>query len=350
MRAPSGRAEDIGGQELSYAEVKAIASGNPAVLTLAEADAELQRLAILGRNHADEQYLARRAVRDLPEKIGRLEKRQDDLASDLATAEAHRHDRPIIGERACGHDDLPRLLDARLDALPLKVQQIQRFSFGRMRGLKYGMVLHPGGAADVFLEGKLVRHGELSREHRGPRAVLNAVERLLAGYAGQLEATRQELEISERQLRDHQARLGAAFPHAAYADALAELRDRLKAGLSQATVEAGGGASVAELAEQIRQLKAGHSVEAAPERTTARRITGEEPVTSRIRRKQVVPATEPAATPDQPATANPVAEPIRAEIHPLPEPTRVSPVKPQPNYRHQVVSNRRQDGRQLSLF
>src|SRR5205807_3398359 len=31
------RAEDIGGQELSYAEVKAIASGNPAVLTLAEA-------------------------------------------------------------------------------------------------------------------------------------------------------------------------------------------------------------------------------------------------------------------------------------------------------------------------
>src|SRR5262249_13006420 len=44
------RADDVGGHELSYAEVKAIASGNPAVLTLAEADAELQRLAILKRN------------------------------------------------------------------------------------------------------------------------------------------------------------------------------------------------------------------------------------------------------------------------------------------------------------
>ena len=42
------RAEDIGSQELSYAEVKAIASGNPAVLTLAEADAGLQRLATCG--------------------------------------------------------------------------------------------------------------------------------------------------------------------------------------------------------------------------------------------------------------------------------------------------------------
>ena len=61
--AAARRAEDIGGQELSYAEVKAIASGNPAVLTLAEADAELQRLAILKRNHEDEQYLARISLR-----------------------------------------------------------------------------------------------------------------------------------------------------------------------------------------------------------------------------------------------------------------------------------------------
>src|SRR5262249_40998502 len=49
------RAEDVGGQELSYAEVKAIASGNPAVLTLAEADAELQRLSLLRKTHLDEQ-------------------------------------------------------------------------------------------------------------------------------------------------------------------------------------------------------------------------------------------------------------------------------------------------------
>ena len=74
MTGESGvrRAEDIGGQELSYAEVKAIASGNPAVLTLAEADAELQRLSILRKNHADEQFIARRSLRDLPETIARL--------------------------------------------------------------------------------------------------------------------------------------------------------------------------------------------------------------------------------------------------------------------------------------
>src|SRR4029077_17609925 len=63
------KSEDIGGQELSYAEVKAIASGNPAVLTLAEAEADLQRLTLLQRNHLDEQFVARRSVRDLPGTI-----------------------------------------------------------------------------------------------------------------------------------------------------------------------------------------------------------------------------------------------------------------------------------------
>src|SRR5207302_1910238 len=73
------RADDIGCQELSYAEVKAIASGNPAILTLAEADAELQRLALLKRNHLDEQYVARLSVRDLPRTIADLSQRLSQL-------------------------------------------------------------------------------------------------------------------------------------------------------------------------------------------------------------------------------------------------------------------------------
>ena len=83
------QAEDIGAQELSYAEVKAIASGNPAVLTLAEADAALHRLHVLQKHHADEQFLARRQLRALPADITRLERRVAALTQDIATAEAH---------------------------------------------------------------------------------------------------------------------------------------------------------------------------------------------------------------------------------------------------------------------
>src|SRR5207237_8988300 len=86
------RADDIGGQELSYAEVKAIASGNPAVLTLAEADAELQRLNLLKKNHLDEQYVARRSVRDLPGTIAKLSDRLSWFTADMPTVAAPRGD------------------------------------------------------------------------------------------------------------------------------------------------------------------------------------------------------------------------------------------------------------------
>ena len=112
------RAEDIGGQELSYAEVKAIASGNPAVLTLAEADAELQRLALLKKNHLDEQYVARRNVRDLPDRIAGLSGRLSNLTTDQATAQAHADDPIIIGKRTWPREDVPAVLGGQLDALP----------------------------------------------------------------------------------------------------------------------------------------------------------------------------------------------------------------------------------------
>lgn len=278
------RAEDVGGQELSYAEVKAIASGNPAVLTLAEADAELQRLAILNKNHADEQYLTRRALRDLPEAIVHLEKRLANLAADLGTLAAHERDPITIGGRACRHDEVLAALGHRLDALPETVHETRRFPLGTYRGLAFGLVLHPGGGAEVFLEGATLRHGLLSHDHRGPRAVLNALDRLSDSYPASRVSTGQELAIAEGQLRDHEARSGRTFPHDAYLGELTNLRDRLKASLALATPEPGQ-EPVSELADRIKALRAAHMIEGPPERTSARRVTAELPVTARIRRR-----------------------------------------------------------------
>src|SRR5208337_4058197 len=124
------RAEDIGGQELSYAEVKAIASGNPAVLTLAEADAELQRLAILKKNHADEQYVARRSLRELPETIAKLSERSANLTADLATVTAHAHDPITIGTQAASRDDVQEMLAKSLNSVAETVGQTRRDPLG----------------------------------------------------------------------------------------------------------------------------------------------------------------------------------------------------------------------------
>ena len=281
------RAEDIGGQELSYAEVKAIASGNPAVLTLAEAEAELQRLTILKKNHLDEQYVARRSVRDLPTTITRLSERLSHLTADEAAVAAHASDPVTIGGCTCTREDAPGLLARHLDALPQNTGDTRRVHLGMYRGLHFGLVLHPHFPPEVFLEGAATRDAMLTREHHGPRAILNALERLASGYASDCDRLHQDLAIAEAQLRDYQSRLGQHFVHDPVLSELTMLRDRLKACLSGANPEADTEhqPSISELAEQIIALKSSITIAAVPERTGKRSTLGEEPVTARILRR-----------------------------------------------------------------
>jgi hypothetical protein len=294
------RAEDIGGQELSYAEVKAIASGNPAVLTLAEADAELQRLTILRKNHSDEQYLGRLRSRQLPESIGAFNKQLANLKADMVTVAARSGDNLIVGTKPTSRENVIDVLGGALDSLPFAVLQMRRIPIGRYRGLAFGIVLHPQFTPEIYLEGQTIRQSMLSREHHGPRAVLNALERLAGGYQAECERIAQDLEIAKGQLRDYQERQGVAFPHEQYLSELTGLRDQLKVGLSASKQEPNGtGPTAAELATRIKALTAAHTLEAGPERTTNRRNEATEPVTARIRRrgKSQAPGAPPANNP-----------------------------------------------------
>src|SRR5690606_8680945 len=114
-------ADDIGGQELSYAEVKAVASGNPAGLTLAEAEAELQRLNVLRKNHADEQFLSRRKIKELPGDIERLQTRLQKLTADEATLNSSEHPEWKLDGKRIARDDIALLLASRLERLPESV-------------------------------------------------------------------------------------------------------------------------------------------------------------------------------------------------------------------------------------
>jgi N12 class adenine-specific DNA methylase/SAM-dependent methyltransferase len=278
------RAEDIGGQELDYATVKSIASGNPAFMTLAEADAELQRFTVLKKNHADEQFLARRSLRTLPETIAGLKQRLATLTADRDTVAAHAGDPLILGGRPVAREDAIAVLGERLDALPATVSVMRRCPLGVYRGLRFGLVLHSQFTPEVYLEGAATRQSLLSRDHRGPRAVLNALDRLANGYGEECERVRQDLAIAEGQLRDYQARLGSAFPHESYLSELTALRDQLREGLSGSAPQEGA-STVAELAARIKALKSAHTIEVAPERAGKRRAPAEEPVTARIRRR-----------------------------------------------------------------
>lgn len=280
------KAEDVGGQELSYAEVKAIASGNPAVLTLAEADAELQRLAVLKKNHTDEQYLARRNLHSLPERIGRLETHLRQLETDRALAQAQDGDRLTLGERTFSLASAAEPLGARLDQLPETVDELRDVPLGIYRGLRFGMVFHSRFSPDVYCQGQ-TRHRTQLGKNVGPRAVLNALARLLDGLPDEAHRTRQELQVAESQLRDYQGRLGTAFPHGRYLEELARLRDDLRHALSGRPTEpaAEGQPDASQVADRIKSLKAGQTLDASAARTVRSGPTAEIPVTERVRER-----------------------------------------------------------------
>jgi len=257
------------------------------VLTLAEADAELQRLMLLKKNHLDEQYVARRNVRDLPKTIASMSDRLTKLSVDQQTLTDHADDPIAIAARTFPHEDIPAILGKKLDAMSIRVDEPTRIRIGVYRGLRFGIDLHPEFPAGVFLEGAIARQSQLSRDHQGPRAVLNALERLAGGYESECTRLRNDLAIAESQLRDYHARLGKSFVHERYLSELAGLRDQLKAGLSVTTLETAKaeGPSVSELANRVKSLKAAHSIEATPQRVRQKQSTAEEPVTARLLRR-----------------------------------------------------------------
>ena len=338
------RAEDIGGQELSYAEVKAIASGNPAVLTLAEADAELQRLTLLKKNHLDEQYVARRKVRDLPATIASLSGRLSKLSADEATAKAHATDPITIGGSRYPREDIPEILRGKLDGFPKSVAETTRIAIGNYRGLQFGLVLHPKFPPEVYLEGATTRQSTLLREHHGPRAVLNALERLASSYGSECDRVRQDLSISQSQLRDYQARLGKPFVHDAYLADLTSLRDQLKESLSATSHLPGdeGKPTMSELADKIKSLKTANSIDATPQRARQKHSSAEEPVTARIRRRAEAP-------PDTDTGMSEVAVSPAEIFTPAETTDQSSSMKPQMTFRERIAIERQRKDREPSL-
>jgi N12 class adenine-specific DNA methylase len=305
------RAEDVGGQELSYAEVKAIASGNPAVLVLAEADAELQRLSILRRNHADEQYIARRKQKELPEHIERLEHRIAALSADQHTLAGGAPDALVVGGRSVSISDAPAALSRALERIPEASDR--RFTLGTYRGLTFGIAFGWNNA-DVYLAGQTELRATLTKESRGARAVMNALARITASYGERIETNGKELELARTQLQDYQARLGRPFAHAGYYDELTALRDRLKVALSGTPTD--GEPTAGELAERINRLQGAHKVEAAPPRV--REKPRLDPQRRRPEPEEVREERPPAVKPeDDPPDANdpgPASLRVRARV------------------------------------
>ena len=84
-KSPVRSAEDIDETALSYAEIKALASGNPHIKEKMDLDIDVARLKLLKANHLSQKYaLEDQIVKFLPQQMRSYEERMTGLKKDMA--------------------------------------------------------------------------------------------------------------------------------------------------------------------------------------------------------------------------------------------------------------------------
>ena len=91
-KSPVRSAEDIDEQALSYAEIKALCTGNPHIKEKMDLDIEVSRLKLLKANHLSQRYsLEDQIIHQFPKEIRALEQKAEGYAADIERAKANTH-------------------------------------------------------------------------------------------------------------------------------------------------------------------------------------------------------------------------------------------------------------------
>ena len=235
----SRQAEDVGAQELSYAQVKAIASGNPALLTLAETEAELRRLALLEKHHKDSAFLARRRVGEFPSECARMETYRDQLRADQATLDGWQGEKPLVLDgHPCTDEEARALLEPRVAPYLDRKGLSQSVALGTYRGLRCGLTVSTWGVPEVWLQGQTTRHLALPRRASVGGAVLSALRDLGRDLPVRIAQAEHHLATLHQQHQNAQRHLVAPFALGGYRQELRGWCQQL-----QATLEPGGAPS-----------------------------------------------------------------------------------------------------------
>jgi N12 class adenine-specific DNA methylase len=212
------QAEDLEGGALTYAEIKAIASGNPAVMEKVKVDAEIRKLDQLRASHINQQHNIRWQVKSLPEQIERARKYHAAVSADIVRRDAGADEDFAMtvgnavysgkGAREEAGKALAAVVLSWRDDLTPKVR-------GRFRGFE---ILSRGSdlkdrEPELYLRGREVYKANLNPDN--PLGTISSIEYALRSLDRRADEERSDIERQEKTLADYRAQLGRPFEHEA---------------------------------------------------------------------------------------------------------------------------------------
>ena len=205
------RIEDLDSTALTYAEVKAIASGNPLVIEKAQVDAELMKLNRLRSAHAEEKYRIRTSLRHLQEDAQRSTEKRANLQQDLAV----RHD--TSGDKFRIELD-GQTLDNRGVAGELLVRRAGKIKsnfgasarVGKFAGFDLSLHATFNGGVELILHGKNSYSARVTDTALG---TIRSLESIVQGFEERATGLERDILDSQKRAKEFESKVNAPFEH-----------------------------------------------------------------------------------------------------------------------------------------
>ena len=213
-KSPVRSCEDIDEAALSYAEVKALATGNPYIKEKMDLDIQVSKLKLMKANHTSQKYrLEDNITKHYPQQIAELRERIEGLKNDIRTYEWNKRDADkdhfLMAVASKIYTDKKEAGTAILEVCKDVKSSNDRLHIGNFCGFRMSV------AFDIFnnkyvlgLKDKLSHNIELGIDVLGNiTRMVNALENM----PKQLEELEQKLINVENQLESAKAEVNKAF-------------------------------------------------------------------------------------------------------------------------------------------
>jgi phage shock protein A len=195
---------------LTYAEVKAIASGNPLVIEKASVDAEITRLTRLRSQHGEAQYRIRSQARHFKEQIPLYTQRIENLKLDKAVCKDTRGDAFEIEIAKTTYKDRGIAGELINRAAQRAAGGTEEQTIGHFAGFQFCARPTFLQRVEIVLKGK---NHYVANVSDTPLGTIRSVEYTAQNMEEKLQLWHRDLAEAEKNSRELEAKIGQPFEH-----------------------------------------------------------------------------------------------------------------------------------------
>ena len=233
-KSPVRSAEDVDETALSYAEIKALASGNPKIMEKMQLDADVAKLKLQKASHLSQRYaLETSLIRKFPLDIADTEARLKGMEVDIETAKNN----TVPGENGfCPMVIMGETYTEKADAGNAILEICGRITnqeprkLGQYRGFRTEIGFD-GFSREFYirLNGELTHSVKLGKDASG---IITRLDNAIEKFETRKEALQAELAELHRQVENAKAEIEKPFPDEAILEEKCRRLDKLNAELN----------------------------------------------------------------------------------------------------------------------